>query len=256
VERTCAERGWSLCLRSVARGASDDASPPAAGVDLGRYARTSEAPMACLDVAWDSFDGYLRHLKRTHPHTAKNIRNECNRARREGVVIERWRDTDVDPARLHALLDAHNRRRNDAAFAFDASLAPRLLDVLGDRALIDVARVGAQVIGVTIGVRDDERAHQLFVGLDTGVRARASLLANLCYNEPIRKLTESGIRRIYYGQLLYEFKALRGCTLIDSDLLLRPRGVLRRQLLRPLFRLRARVLDPRTARFPRTSAEA
>ena len=246
VDAAAAEQRWSVLFHDVPR------RDPALGRQLaGRgYRRTSESPVACLPIAWDSFAGYIGHLRQSHPRTAGNIRGERNAARRHRLVVEPVVDPAAEAGALHALFDAHNQRLNRRPFPYRADLLSRLKHHLGERALIRVARIDGRIGGVSVEVGSAATAHFLKVGIDPTIGRNAALFANLCYNVPIEDATAAGRKMIYYGRLLYEFKARRGCLLVDADIYLRCANGLRHRLLGPVLDLRSRRMDARTAALP------
>lgn len=247
VDDAAAEHRWSVLFHDVPRRHS-----PLGRALAGRgYLRSSESPVACLPIAWDSFAGYLRHLRQSHPRTAGNIRSERNSARRHGLAVESMADPSAEAGALHALLEAHNLRLNRRPFPYRADLLCRIKQHLGDRALIRVARIDGRVGGVSVEVGGAATVHCLKVGIDPTIGRSAALFANLCYNVPIEDSTASGQKLIHYGRLLYEFKARRGCVLVDADIYLRCASGLRHRLLGPVFDLRSRRMDARTATLPR-----
>jgi predicted N-acyltransferase len=247
VDQIASANGWSVLFRELPRRGSQLAAELATRGHL----RTPELPVACLPIAWTSFGGYLAHLGPAHRWMARNVRRELRAARRHGLVVEAVADPGPAARRLHDLLDAHQRRLNDLPFPFDVCFLSRLRSHLGERALIYVARIAGGIAGVAVGVAGGTAVHMLKVGIDPVAGREAGVLANLCYNRPIEDATAAGRERIYYGRLLYGYKARRGCALIDADAFLRCHGRLHQHLLRPALDLRARRMAARTAGLPR-----
>ena len=86
------------------------------------YHRTAHDPVARLDIAWDSFEGYLASLTRNARSAA---RGELRRNREAGVAIGEIDDLAACADRLHQLLDDHNRRLNGVQRARSARTSSR-----------------------------------------------------------------------------------------------------------------------------------
>jgi predicted N-acyltransferase len=111
IEKTAAREQSTLCFRNVVE--NDDGHIVGALRTRG-YLRAAEMPTTFLDVGWASFPEYVRHLKRRHRRTAKNIARERNHASRAGITFREVGDPAPLQEQLHALLDRHNRRLNQA----------------------------------------------------------------------------------------------------------------------------------------------
>ncbi|MFB3777573.1 MAG: GNAT family N-acetyltransferase [Bryobacteraceae bacterium] len=247
LEETAKENRWTLCFREVPCNGS-----PLRGVLGARgYIHTREMPTAYLDIAWKTFEEFRRHLRATHPATAKNLSREVNHGNRNGVVIEQIEDPTRYGDRLHRLLDSHYRRLNRRPFPFDPRFLERLKSRLGARALIYVASIDGEPVGVLVGVKDDESLYLPIIGIDKARARPGAVYFNLGYNRPIRDSIAAGHRRVYFGKLLYAMKASRGCKALDGKLYYRDLGRSRTAVLRLLFSYRSRKVGALSAAIPR-----
>jgi predicted N-acyltransferase len=248
VEDTARGHGWTVCFRGVGR----ERSPISDVLAARGYLRSPELPTACLelDPSWRSFAEYRRGLKRIHHNTEKGIRRELNRARRTGLVIDQVVDPRPCADRLHALLTSHYARLNGKPFPFCPDFLDQLKSRLGDRALIYVARVGEALVGVVIGLRDADEVSIAMVGMDADAGRDSSAYFNLGYNRPIEDAIAAGHRRIYFGRLVYDLKARRGCVRVDSDLYLRVWSRTQAHALRALLIVRTRRMGGMAAALP------
>jgi predicted N-acyltransferase len=253
IEETAREKGWAVCFRQVRRVMS-----PIVEVLTSRgYLRGSELPTAYLelDPGWHSFADFRQHLKRSHPRTAKNIKGELNRAKRAGLVIEQLNEPAPYRERLHRLLDAHYVRLNREPFPFRAEFFDQLKARLGDRAAIYVARIGAELVGAQVELRGGEEVVLPMIGINHDSGRAGAAYVNLGYNRPIEDSIAAGRRRIYFGKLVYDGKARRGCCSVETDCYLRVWSEFQEHVLRALWPLRSWRNDSMSAALRRRKQE-
>jgi predicted N-acyltransferase len=254
MERFAQQQGVTLCFRNVV---DRDAWLP--GTLEGRgYLRATEMPTTVMDVAWTSFSGYLRDLKREHPATAENVRREVNRAHKGGIVFRKVVDGIACAPRLLALLDAHNRRLNGAPFPFRPAFLEVLQRYLGDKLVVYVALDGDDPIGVSLGVRAGDAIFLPMVGVDVTRGRETFVYFNNSYRMPIEDAIATGIRRIYCGKLVYDVKLRRGFRLLDLSAYFRVPNRLHAALLAPVVaaqsvRIRRMLERVRTAAAGRSA---
>jgi predicted N-acyltransferase len=179
------------------------------------YHRTADQPLARLDIAWDSFDGYLKALKRVGPKAEGTVRREINRNRRAGVEIREIADVTAFADGLHELAEAHELRRNGARPSYPPSLLPRLKERLGGRCTVYGAFKGDRLTGFAVLLHDGSDGYLPFFGLD-GSRADFTYF-NLCYYQPIRDAIAGGLKRLHFGRLMCELKMRRGCRILRTS---------------------------------------
>jgi predicted N-acyltransferase len=249
VERMARGSGWGVCFRGVAETESSIAEVL---VKRG-YLRSRELPVACLelDSGWSCFSDFRRHLKKTHPKTAKSLAREINLARRGGLVIEQLDKPAHLREHLHGLMNSHYFRLNQKPFPFRSEFFEQLKSRLDGRAVIYVARIEEELIGVTVTLWDDDAVYVPMIGVDPDRGRASAAYFNLAYNRPIQDSLAAGHRRMYFGRLLYGLKARRGCRRLDMDLYFRGRNTIQERLLRPLFVLRSMRIDSMSAALPR-----
>jgi uncharacterized protein len=178
------------------------------------YHRTVDHPIARLDIAWNSFEGYLDALG--HKGRAM-VRHEMKRNQRAGVVIREIDEPWAVAPRLHELVQAHHLRRNGTCLPFPPSLLPRLKELLGRSCIIYGAFKGGELVGFTVLLRDGHTGFLPFVGID-GAGKGDFIYFNLCYYRPIADAIMGGLRRLFFGILLYDLKARRGCRIVRTSL--------------------------------------
>ncbi len=253
IEETARNKGWAICFRQVRRVMS----PIVEVLTKRGYLRGSELPTACLelDPGWHSFADFRRHLKKTHPSTAKNIKQELNHAKRAGLVIEQLDEPAPYRERLHGLMDAHNVRLNRQPFPYRAEFFDQLKARLGDRAGIYVARIGAELVGTTVELRGGDEVFLAMVGINHDSGRAGAAYFNLNYNRTIEDSIAAGHRRIYFGKMVYDAKARRGCCCVETDSYLRVWSRFQEQVLRALWPLRSWRHDSMSAALRRRKQE-
>jgi predicted N-acyltransferase len=237
IEETAREKGWAICFRQVRRVMS----PIVEVLTKRGYLRGSELPTACLelDPGWHSFADFRRHLKKAHPRTAKNIKGELNCAKRAGLVIEQLDEPAPYRERLHRLMDAHYVRLNRQPFPFRPEFFDQLKARLGDRAVIYVARIGAELVGAQVELQGGDEVILPMIGINHDSGRAGAVYFNLGYNRPIEDSIAARHRRIYLGKMVYDAKARRGCCCVEIDSYLRVWSGFQERALRALWPLRS-----------------
>jgi predicted N-acyltransferase len=214
------------------------------------FVATPDIPTTYIDIRWNAFSDFRRALKTVHPATEKAIRNQANRAKRDGVVLETITDPDLLPPGLFEVLDSHYRRLNHISLPFADSFLSEALRMLGDHADLTVARDPSGMLGVHFALRRGGVSHALLVGTATE-RARTTDTYFLLLNHVMGRAIESADRRLYFGRMLYGVKMRRGCSIEQSVIWIRGRSKLQRAGLKRLVPIRSmkiarmiRALEP------------
>jgi predicted N-acyltransferase len=241
IEATARREGWAVCFRQVKR----ESSVVAEVLTERGYLRGSEFPTACLELGaeWKSFADYRKHLKESHPSTSDTISKEVKRGKKAGLVMEQLDKPEEVSASLHRLLEEHNVRHNQKPFAVRKEFFDRLKANMGEKAVIYTAKIGEQLVGVQVKFQSGEDVIAWMIGIDQEAARTAATYFNLSYNRLIEDAIAEGYRRIYYGPLLWEVKARRGCKAAEADFYLRARNGLQKAILRPLLDMRSKRND-------------
>ena len=245
IESAARREGWAVCFRQVKREGSIIAEVLA---ERG-YLRGFELPTACLELGeeWKSFADYRKHLKESHPSTSDTISKEVKRGKKAGLVMEQIDKPEEVSASLHRLLEEHNIRHNQKPFSVRKEFFDRLKASMGERAVIYTAKIGEQLVGVQVKFQSGEDVIAWMIGIDQEAARTAATYFNLSYNRLIEDAITDGYRRIYYGPLLWEVKARRGCKAVEADFYLRARNGLQKAILRPLLEMRSKRNDALSA---------
>lgn len=179
--------------------------------------KTRDFPLCYLDVEWDDFEGYLRHLGSVSRRMQRNVRHEKNRFRKSGVVIEVIENPAAHAARLWELANDHSRRLNGVPLPYSARFLTRLKKQLGDDAVFYGAFQDRQLIGFVILLKRGGTAYLILTGIDRRWTGYEAIYFNLCYYRPIQDAISERMKRLYFGGTLYRTKVRRGCRIMALD---------------------------------------
>jgi predicted N-acyltransferase len=239
VEDIAAAWRCSICFRGVRAGSSWIGR-----ILVGRgYLPSREMPNAYLDLPWISFAEYRRSLRSHHPATERNISMERSRGRRSGLRFTQLEDPSQQSERLHQLMNAHYLKVGGKPFPYTPRFFEHLKTYLGERAFINIAAMGNEIVGVQVLLKAAGNVYVPMIGIDREHGKAAAVYFNLGYNRLIEDCINQGCTRIHFGRSQYELKARRGCQLLRRDLYLRTRGKLRRPAIAALLPLRSLLID-------------
>ena len=177
------------------------------------YLRCRNAPVAVLDVNWDSFEDYLSDLP---ARRRREFRRQIRRNREAGNAISLVESVPDDESRLLELVDNNARKHNTYPFAFGPGFFHELKRNLGAEAWIFTSRRSGVIMGVSGSVVEGDNAYAFVVGVDHGIAGNDYTYFQLLYYSLIAHAIESGTRHIFYGRGMYEIKLRRGCRLTDT----------------------------------------
>jgi len=200
------------------------------------FLATADQPVACMEIRWRDFDGYVESLRSRSRKLPGMVRQEIRRCARSGVEIREITDPEPWAARLYGLARTHHERLNpEVPFPWRPGLFPLLERELGERCVILGGFAGRELLGFTVLVHDGRSGHLPFCGFEA--RARSSLLYfNLAYYRPVRLAIELGLQRLHAGILQRQVKARRGFGFMPTMLCYRAPGRMTNLAAAPLFR--------------------
>lgn len=211
-------------------------------LDERGYVRTRQFPITYLDVRWDSFAGYLDHLKVASRRIARNIHNEINRARDAGISVKRLCNVGPHEQRLWQLADAQSRGRTGRPFPFAGSFFSSVIRNLGDAAHVYGAFKGDDLIGFSLMLERGGVADVLAIGIDPERPRADPTYFILAYDQPITDAISSSFSRIYFGEALYELKRRRGCRTLRTRFCYRVATRPRRLVARSWFAFHSQAM--------------
>jgi predicted N-acyltransferase len=212
------------------------------------YLSTRYLPLAEIAIDWDTFDDYVASLKHRSQNVVKDIRRERNRCRAAGVTFEEPSDLSNSDSKLVEMASETYLRHGNSRFPFSRGFFSALHHQLGPNFLVCLASKSGHPLGFVTMLSDGDTAWADSYGLDYAHPDSKFVYFNLVYQWPIRKAIELGLKRIVFGRGQYELKSRRGCTLIDSYLLVKPANWFGRAFYASLFRLVDRHYGKQVAR--------
>lgn len=207
------------------------------GLSARGYSKAFTFPLTYLDVDWSSFNDYLSSLKRISPSSAKMIRNEINKNRKEGVVIEQLEKADGCQDRLYELVNRNYLRHNGKPFPFRMEYFKALKENLGSDAVIYVAIKKNDLIGVCVLLRRNASCHISVIGVDHESAGNDFTYFNLAFYRPIMDAISDRMKRVYCGQTQYALKTRRGFKLSNTYTFYRPYRIISQIAVKPWFLL-------------------
>lgn len=161
----------------------------------------------CMNVEWDSFEGYLESL---NAHRRATVRRDLGRASsgEATVAIEPLSQLVHDGARLAANVQRRygGSDTTDSVEEYLASLAAEL----DAESRVFAARRGSDLLGFGLAFEHERSLYMRLVGFDYERMGSESLYFEVCYYAPIRFAAENGLRAIDFGAASHRPKLLRG----------------------------------------------
>jgi predicted N-acyltransferase len=194
------------------------------------YQRARHEPIHALDLRWASFEAYRQSLP--SDNIRKNIRWECNRNRREGVVVRELSAPTSCAERLHEIVDRHYRRYGWPAFPYTQSWFGALKANLGSDAVIAVATREDRVVAVAVSVRKQATRQLVLACVDHDATSNDLTYFNLSYYWPVDDCIRCGDRRHVVGPGQRSARTRRGYQPVDSYVYCRPAGLAKRTVMR------------------------
>lgn len=234
LEAYCDREGMSLSFSPVRDGA------------LSRllrdrdYQSTIYHYVAFLDVAFDSFDGYLRHVGRASRNDRDGIRWERNRNRRAGVIIEEVTDIGPYRNRLFQLVRDHYIRLNRSPFFYTDQFFDAFKHHLVEDGVIYGAFKEGELVGASVHVRRNGIGWSHIIGIDHEACGNDFTYFNLAYYRPLEDAFRHGLNRLDFGNAAYKAKRKRGCSFYRTDIYVRPATASGRFAARCWFKIHRR----------------
>jgi predicted N-acyltransferase len=244
------EEAWTVAVTGVP---TDDTALTTALGQQG-YIRTLGRPFAELRLSYECWDDFLEAAAIRSKHAAYTIRKELRRAACEDLRIVDWDPAQVSEARLHELLDEHERRLNNRSLRWDETFLKKFVDALGNNVRVLLALHENQLQGVVVLAWSGSRGYVLYPGMIPKDKRAAFAYFNLVYYAPIRLGFELGLESLAFGNGVFPAKIRRGCHAVETSLFLRPRTPIMRAAVRMPIALHRHVLARKYAPILKASA--
>ncbi len=213
------------------------------------FVGTRDLPGTYLPLPEGDFSAYRRWLRQKHATTEKNIGRELSLGRRGGLTTGEITDWASEREAIAALFTTHWERWN-GPLPYRRDYLTLLREGLGDRGMLRGAWVEGVLTGVQLVARTGEVDIALSIAMDEERGRKSGAYFNLGYNSLIAEAMEAGRRGIYFGRLLYEAKARRGCVAVPVDMYIRPGRAWHGAVWRATFPARNRMLEKQWAETP------
>jgi len=177
------------------------------------YFRTLDLPQTYMDIYWDSFDGYKKHIRKRSLRMKKNIVQEINKNRKSGVTIDRVKNLNSQERRLYKLLNENSLKYNKLPMPFHENFLSRLKKNIGDDLIIYKATKKGRISGVLVMLKYRDTVYLPFSGIDHSLALNDFTYFNICFYRPIADAINNNIKTIYYGAGPYYPKLRRGCKI-------------------------------------------
>jgi predicted N-acyltransferase len=174
------------------------------------YSQTISLPLNYIDIEWNSFEEYKKHLSSKYPRMSKTVRHEINKNKKSGVVIQQINCNEDHQLRLIELLEMNHKKYENTKFPLKPNYFKLINDNFGKNAVIYAAFKGNNIIGVNVEVRKENEAILTCIGIDHEISEKDLTYFNLAFYEPMKNAISFGLKRLYYGNSLYKAKAKRG----------------------------------------------
>jgi len=199
------------------------------------YHLSRDFPVCYLDIEWDSFEGYLGHLRSFSRKMRRNVKEERNRFKRAGLVIKEIDDLSPYGTRLHALVNEVYLKHRNANVPFTTSFLATLKHYLGENAVFYGAFLEGDLIGFVLLLKKGGAGYLPWMGIDWNKTGNEATYFNLVYYRPIEDAIAQGLKRLYFGKALYRTKVRRGCRTLDLGYYYKGSSATRHAFLRPWF---------------------
>lgn len=207
IESYASRKKMSLCFNRV----MDSETHLMDLLDEHGYYQTLTFPTSYLDVDWTDLSGYINIVRQKSLNSKKTIMKEMNQLKRAGVVIEEKKQLGEDEQRLFELLDMNCQKHNEYPLPFKNGFLRKLKQRLSDELSIYISRKQGCITGVSLMFRRGDEAFLSMVGVDYTLVQNDGTFFNLAYYHPIKEATQSGVKRLHFGNGQYQTKQRRGC---------------------------------------------
>jgi predicted N-acyltransferase len=228
IEDEAARRGVALFLGDLRPCRADLAARLAAR----GFVDALDDPVSVLDVRWDSFDAYLRHLDRVSRGARKDVRRQQNQNRKRGTTITAEDDAGREGDRLWGLMTMNERAHNRRPFGFAREFFAVLASELAGDAVVYAARKEGRITATSLLLRRGTTGYLPMVGVDHAAAGRDFTFFAIAHYRPIGDAIADGLRTLHFGRALDGLKARRGCRLEETRVFYRASARLGRRASR------------------------
>lgn len=204
-------------------------------LDKRGYHKMVGLPLNYLDIEWSSFEGYMKHVGSINKNTKKNIRNEINKNRREGVIIKSLEELDGYEDRLYELVNINHYKHNLTPCPFKREFFRKLKENLGEDVVIYVSIKKDRLTGVCVLLKRNKVGYLSVIGVDREMAGNDFTYFNIGYYRPIMDAISDKTTRMYVGVAMYKLKARRGCKVSNTYVFYKSFNKIKNFIVKPWF---------------------
>ncbi len=190
------------------------------------YLRAPGLSIHYMDIAWDSFNGYRKHVRSISKRAGKNINCEINKNKKKGVDIKKLPSTCHEESRIYELINHNYLSHNARNFPFKKNFVSKLIQNLGENCTIYTAFLNGNITGACISIRQHVTSCITFVGVDPELSKNDFTYFNITYYRPIKDAIAEKFKKLYFGKSMSKMKTRRGCSYYETCIFYRPRNLL------------------------------
>ena len=181
------------------------------------FHRTLDLPLAYLDISWDHFDGYKNYIRGKKLKWKRNIVQDMNKSRRSGVKIDTvGEDFCKQENQMMELLNRNYVKHNQVELPYHNNILSRLKMNLKDGVEIYRAGKNGRMTGLSVMLKRNATWSFILVGIDHVFAQNDATYFNIIFYRPIMDAIAAKIKRIDYGNGLYDVKIHRGCNIMKT----------------------------------------
>lgn len=190
-----------------------------------KFARTMNWPVSYVDIRWESFDAYLKHLAALGSNMPTKARREVAAPAKAGIRLDQDDRFQDSADEILDLMEANQRAHSAAPLGLGRDFFRTLADRHGRSCVVTLARAEETLAGAALLLTAGGYAGGSLIGVSDDPRNRkAFTYFNLALYEPIRFCIERGLKRVYLGAGLYDMKSRRGCRELELAMFIRHRS--------------------------------
>jgi predicted N-acyltransferase len=191
-------------------------------------------PTTYLDVAWNTFEDYLKSLSRK---SKKNIRHTLNQGKKKGLRLVHSQDLG-DIEQLYSLFRATlDRYGHQNLIPFTLDVFKNFATFVKEYTYVIRCYHGEELLGYWMYFFDGTIASLAISGIDQSHSTEYNTYFNICY-DVIREMIKKGCKKAWFGLTTYNVKRRIGCCLKINIISIKIRNPFLNKMVRPFIAFR------------------
>lgn len=186
-------------------------------------------PINYIDIAWNTFDDYLKSLSRIGKNMSTKARREVAAPGKLGIKIDTGRRISESSAEIFELFARTNRKYGGEPPSFERSFIEALEMNCPNTVITNTAETSDEqgLVGAALLLRAGNRAAGPLIGVDqSDLNRKAFTYFNLSLYAPVKFCIEHRLSRMYLGSGMAPMKRKRGCEKMKVFVFVLPPGSL------------------------------